>query len=87
LIKNSQFIGTFSGDVFVTQDGKSLVFVVSDSKSLKPTGAGMLPTGYNLAPTGADMLTYWRRCATYWLEPRNEAWALVRQLSVRHFMK
>jgi LysM repeat protein len=28
-----QFIGTFSGDVFVSNDGKSLVFVISDSKS------------------------------------------------------
>jgi hypothetical protein len=28
-----QFIGTFSGDVFVSEDGKSLVFVISDSKS------------------------------------------------------
>jgi len=28
-----QFIGTFSGDVFVSEDGKRLVFVISDSKS------------------------------------------------------
>ncbi|MBS1634128.1 MAG: hypothetical protein JST10_16315, partial [Bacteroidetes bacterium] len=29
-----QFVGTFSGDVYVSNDGKSLVFVISDSKSI-----------------------------------------------------
>ncbi|UAY53249.1 hypothetical protein [Ferruginibacter albus] len=28
-----QFVGAFSGDVFVSSDGKSLIFVISDSKS------------------------------------------------------
>ena len=30
-----QFVGTFSGDVRVSEDGKNLIFVISDSKSQK----------------------------------------------------
>lgn len=30
----SQFIGSFSGDVLLSNDGKSLVFVITDSKSV-----------------------------------------------------
>jgi len=72
-----QFIGTFSGDVFVSRDGKSLVFVVSDSKSATSL--------FLRLASDHDRVYYWNSdntqnyyANTYqkyvWTEPINTGW-------------
>ena len=72
-----QFIGTFSGDVFVSNDGKSLVFVISDSKSATSL--------FLRLANDHDRVYYWNSdnhqnyfANTYqkyvWTEPINAAW-------------
>ena len=66
-----QFVGTFSSDVFVSDDGQSLIFVISDSKSLQ----SLLYRLGGVSHERTEAASYGNTYQKYiWSEPIDSTW-------------